>query len=189
MVSSSMFSMHAALSCFYHLLTSDQPSAGPRLGTQTKRQAFINLDWTGVFLLNSGLLLLLVGISLGGVHSWTSAITLAPLLVGIVELFVFWGWEWKVSTNPFMAHELFRGKLRSFVMFLVVDFVAGMGMLISCFARLLLRIIGLYAAAAFWAQLVRGVWNGSPIDVGILSLPGGLGGAGTEPLHRHIAIC
>jgi len=40
------------------------------------------------------------------------------------------------------------------------------------------HIPGLFAAAAFWAQLVRGMWNGSPIDVGILSLPGGLGGAG-----------
>ncbi|KAF2675335.1 MFS general substrate transporter [Microthyrium microscopicum] len=138
------------------------PSAGLRLGNQTKKQAFAKLDWSGVFLLNSGLLLLLVGISLGGEHAWTSAITLAPLIVGIVELIGFWYWEWKIATMPFMARELFSGKFRTFVLFLVVDFVAGMG---------------LYSAAVFWAQLVRGVWEGNPIEVGLLSLPGGFGGA------------
>jgi len=43
---------------------------------------------------------------------------------------------------------------------LVVDFVAG---------------IGLYTAAAFWAQLARGVWGRSPIAVGYLNIPGGFG--------------
>jgi hypothetical protein len=79
-----------------------------------------------------------------------------------VELLFFFYWESKISGNPFLARELFTGQFRKFIMFLVVDFVAGMG---------------LYAAAAFWAQLVRGVWQGDPIQVGILSLPGGLGGA------------
>jgi len=46
------------------------------------------------------------------------------------------------------------------VLFLVVDFVAG---------------IGLYTAAAFWAQLARGVWSRSPIAVGYLNIPGGFG--------------
>jgi Fungal trichothecene efflux pump (TRI12) len=101
------------------------------------------MDWSGVFLLNSGLLLLLVGISIGGEHSWSSATVLTPLIIGIVELLAFWVWEWKGSTNPFMARELFTKQQRKFVMFLIVDFVAGMG---------------LYAAAAFWAQLVRGVF-------------------------------
>ena len=78
------------------------------------------------------------------------------MIIGIVALLVFGGWEWKVAKNPFMAHELFAGKLRTFVMFLIVDFVAGMG---------------LFAAAAFWAQMIRGVWQGDPIRVGILSLP------------------
>jgi hypothetical protein len=140
------------------------------------------MDWSGVFLLNSGLLLLLVGISIGGEHPWGSATVLAPLIIGIAELLAFWIWEWKGSTNPFMARELFTKQQRKFVMFLIVDFVAGMG---------------LYAAAAFWAQLVRGdsctdlwgvaltligIWQGDPIEVGMLSLPGGLGGAS---LYSH----
>jgi Fungal trichothecene efflux pump (TRI12) len=129
---------------------------------KSRRQALKELDWTGVFLLNSGLLLVLVGISLGGSHSWSSATTLGPLISGLVALFSFYFWESKVAQVPFLARELFVGQGRKFVLFLVVDFVAGMG---------------LYAAAVFWAQLVRGVWEGTPLDVGFLSLPGGLGGA------------
>jgi hypothetical protein len=101
----------------------------------------MNMDWSGVFLLNSGLLLLLVGISIGGEHPWTSATVLMPLIIGIVEILAFGVWESKAN-NPFMARSLFTKQQRKFVMFLIVDFVAGMG---------------LYAAAAFWAQLVRGM--------------------------------
>jgi hypothetical protein len=39
-------------------------------------------------------------------------------------------------------------------------------------------MVGLYSAAAFWAQLVRGVWSGSPMAVGWLNIPGGFGLAG-----------
>src|ERR1700760_5051781 len=117
---------------------------------RSRRKALQELDWTGVFLLNSGLLLVLVGISVGGSHPWTSGVVLGPLVIGVTELLCFCFWEGKIATNPFMARELFTGQLRKFIMFLVVDFVAGMG---------------LYAAAAFWAQLVRGIWQGDPIEV------------------------
>jgi Fungal trichothecene efflux pump (TRI12) len=142
---------------------------------RSRRKALQELDWTGVFLLNSGLLLVLVGISVGGSRPWTSAVVLAPFLIGAIELLSFFFWEGKIAANPFMAKELFTGQFRKFIMFLVVDFVAGMG---------------LYAAAAFWAQLVRGIWQGDPIEVGILSLPGGLGGAGslTFTLTWHLYL-
>jgi hypothetical protein len=140
---------------------------------KSRRKAFRELDWTGVFLLNSGLLLVLVGISLGGSHSWGSLVVLATLIIGFLELLFFWVWEAKVARMPFMARELFVGQSRKFVLFLVVDFVAGMG---------------LYAAAVFWAQLVRGIWEGTPIDVGILSLPGGLGGARKLIEHSRV-VC
>jgi hypothetical protein len=129
---------------------------------KSRRKAIQELDWTGVFLLNSGILLVLVGISVGSSHPLTSGVVLGPFIVGVVELLAFIFWEGKIAANPFLARELFTGQLRKFIMFLIVDFVAGMG---------------LYAAAAFWAQLVRGIWQGDPIEVGILSIPGGLGGA------------
>jgi hypothetical protein len=117
-----------------------------------------------VFLQTAGIILLLVGITLGGTYPWTDKKTLTTLVVGIACLIVYGLWEWKGAKHPFLAHELFAGKLRTYVLFLVVDFVAG---------------IGLYTAAAFWAQLARGVWSRSPIAVGYLNMPGGFGIAGT----------
>lgn len=41
---------------------------------------------------------------------------------------------------------------------------------------------GVGAAIGFWAQAVRGIWNGDPIKVGILCIPGGVGAA-SKSLH------
>ncbi|QDS74911.1 hypothetical protein FKW77_004056 [Venturia effusa] len=139
------------------------PSQGAKLGNRTKMQAFKDLDWTGVGLMNTGIILMLVAIGIGGTTvPWTTPGLLALVAVSIMSLLSFWLWEAKFAKNPFMARELFAGKARTFTAFLLIDFVAGMG---------------LYAAAAFWAQLVRGLWQGDPIKVGILCIPGGIGGA------------
>ena len=66
-----------------------------------------------------------------------------------------------------MAPELFAvkgGNWRKYPMFLVITFVMGMA---------------LYAAAAFWTQQVQGMWTSDPIKIGVWSIPGGIGGAGT----------
>jgi Fungal trichothecene efflux pump (TRI12) len=104
-----------------------KPKSGKRLGNQTKREALVHIDWMGVFLQTAGIVLLLVGITLGGNYPWGSAKVLSTLIIGIVCLVVYGLWEWKGAKNPFLAHALFRGKSRTFVLFLVVDFVAGMG--------------------------------------------------------------
>jgi hypothetical protein len=124
---------------------------GLQLKDQSKWAAFKNLDWTGVFLVNTAIILLLVGIGIGGVtFPWKHAGVIVPIVIACVLFGVFWTWEAKFAKQPFMAKQLFVGKTRTFTMFLIVDFVAGMG---------------LYAAAAFWAQLVRGMWQGDPIKV------------------------
>ncbi|KIW02082.1 uncharacterized protein PV09_06575 [Verruconis gallopava] len=139
------------------------PRVGLRIGTRTKIEALRQLDWTGVFLLNSGLILFLVAIGLGGTtFPWGHAGFIAPFVVGVVLIAIFIVWEAKFASFPFLDHDLFKGKTRTFSLYLVVDFVAGMG---------------LYAAAAFWAQLARGIWEASPIKVGILCIPGGACGA------------
>ena len=92
-------------------------------------QALRDLDWTGVFLMNAGLVLFLVAIGLGGTtFPWKSAGFFAPFFVGIALIAFFIVWEAKIASFPFIDHDLFKGKTRTFSMFLVVDFVAGMGL-------------------------------------------------------------
>lgn len=46
---------------------------------------------------------------------------------------------------------------------------------------------GVSAAVGFWAQAVRGVWNGDPIKVGIMCIPGGLGSVGKSQFFLSLA--
>lgn len=129
----------------------------------TKSKALASLDWIGVAFLCIGLTLFLAGVALGGAtYPWKHPGWIVPTIIGFLSLVSLGLWEWKGAKQPFMAKELFVGKSRTFVLFLCVDFVAGMA---------------LYASAAFWAQLCRGIWQVTPLKVGVLSIPGGFGGA------------
>ncbi|TLD20987.1 Neutral ceramidase B [Venturia nashicola] len=141
------------------------PSQGAKLGNRTKMQAFKDLDWTGVGIMNIGITLMLVAVGIDGTTvSWSSPALIAVVAISILSLAVFWLWEAKFARNPFMARELFAGKARTFTAFLLIDFVVGM----------------VLYAAAFWAQLLRGLWQGDPIKVGVLYIPGGIGGATSQ---------
>jgi Fungal trichothecene efflux pump (TRI12) len=90
---------------FYH-----PPSTGKRMEGQTKWQALKALDWTGLFLLNVGVILFLVSLSLGGVtFPWNSPGVIAPLVISIVLFIVFAIWEAKLAKNPFFEKGLFKG--------------------------------------------------------------------------------
>jgi hypothetical protein len=79
--------------------------------------------------MNSGLILFLVAIGLGGTtFPWGHAGFIAPFVVGILLIAIFIVWEARFAGFPFLDHDLFKGKTRTFSMFLVVDFVAGMGL-------------------------------------------------------------
>jgi hypothetical protein len=126
-------------------------------------QQLAGLDWFGVFLMVAGIVLTLCGLSFGGTQfPWKSAGVIGPMLAGISCLIGLFYWEWKVAKNPFFAHELFRGKARTFTVLLLLTFVAGMS---------------LYTAAAFWTQQCQGMFTRDPIRIGVSSIPGGAGGA------------
>jgi len=131
---------------------------------KSKAQAIASLDWTGVFLFATGLLLVLVALSVGGtIYAWDSAGFIAMFIVGVASLVGLGFWESFAAKNPFMPGRLFKGKTRTYTMVLIITFVSGMG---------------LYAAAAFWTQLCRGMWGAGLIRTGVYSIPGGVGGVG-----------
>lgn len=94
---------------FYH-----PPATGKRLEGQTKWQALKALDWTGLFLLNAGVILFLASLSLGGVtYPWSHPGFIVPFVISIVLFVVFAVWEAKLAKNPFFEKGLFRGEFYS----------------------------------------------------------------------------
>jgi hypothetical protein len=60
----------------------------------TFAQKLKQTDWVGAFLFIGSFTSFLVGLSFGGVqHPWTSAATLAPLVVGVAGIGAFLGWQ------------------------------------------------------------------------------------------------
>jgi len=140
------------------------PARPQRFGIQgqTKTSQFLQLDWTGIGLLAAGLSTFLVGLGFGGItFPWRHAGTIAPMVLGGLTLVFMFIYEFKIAKNPFLAPHLFK-QGRSFTMVLFITFIAGMG---------------LYAAAAFWTQQVHTMWEEDPVRIGVLTIPGGFGGA------------
>lgn len=91
---------------FYH-----PPSTGKRLEGRTKWQALKALDWTGLVLLNIGVILFLVPLSLGGsTYPWKHPAVISQLVIAGVFFIAFAIWEAKLAKNPFFEHSLFRGQ-------------------------------------------------------------------------------
>jgi hypothetical protein len=92
-------------------------------------QKINRLDLPGFGLLTAGLTLLLVGLNLGGgLFEWTSAQTLATLVVGIVILLMFGIYEWKFTKTGIIHHDLFNGgknEGRTFALCIVLVFIEG----------------------------------------------------------------
>ncbi|KAF2428787.1 MFS general substrate transporter, partial [Tothia fuscella] len=147
----------ASIYLWYH------PPGASRIEGKSQLQRVKELDWVGMFLMASGVVLFLMGIAFGDKEfPWRSAGTISPIVIGVLCLISLGFWEWKVAKQPFFAHELFEGQARTFSLFLVITFVGGMS---------------LYSAAAFWTQQVQGMWFRDPIKIGVSSIPGGCGGA------------
>jgi len=152
------------------------PPAGIRIPGKSRWRQTWELDWTGVTLMTIGVVVFLCGVGLGGnALPWNGGGTISMVVLGIAFLLAFGVWEWKFAKDPFMAHDLFKGHGRDYPLFLLITFVAGMS---------------LYASAAFWTQQVQGMWTNDPIRIGVLSIPGGFGGA-SESFQKFgfLALC
>jgi len=95
----------------------------------TLGQKLMALDIIGAGLFTAGLTLLLVGLNLGGeLYPWTNARVLVTLVVGLVTLLAFIGYEWKGTKTGMAHHDLFRARpngARVFGIFLGLIFIEG----------------------------------------------------------------
>lgn len=83
------------------------------------------IDWVGIFLGTSGLVIFLVGLDSGNnPHPWKSAHVIAMIVVGFCLLVAFAIWEWKFATLGLFPRAAFQH--RNFPIGLAAYFIEGM---------------------------------------------------------------
>ena len=101
------------------------PPSHPRPDGLTKWQEFKQLDFVGTFLFVAGLAVFLFGLNAGGnSYPWTSAGTLAPLILGLIVFLGSFAYDFIVPKDPLFPWYLFRS-FREFSALPVLVFVAG----------------------------------------------------------------
>jgi ATP/ADP translocase len=74
----------------------------------TVAQKLKQTDWMGAFLFIGSFTSFLIGLSFGGVqHPWSSAATLAPLIVGVTGIAVFLGWQFHKKPHSLLPMSIF----------------------------------------------------------------------------------
>ncbi|CAG8975243.1 hypothetical protein HYALB_00011943 [Hymenoscyphus albidus] len=80
------------------------------VGGKSKMSQLKGLDWVGIFLFTTGLVLFLIGLNWGGQsYSWASVHVLVTLILGIFTLIGFGLWEaYSGHESPLMPMRLFK---------------------------------------------------------------------------------
>lgn len=139
------------------------PPPRPLQNTLSTGQKLARLDWIAYFLLASGMLLFVIGLSWADdPYSWSSAHVLAPLLVGIALIGLLAVHQSFFKKDGLMHHDLFS-KDRNFALAAVVIFLDG-AVFFSCTNYYPLEIalvflatdvqVGVHFAIAFIAAIV-----------------------------------
>ncbi|EFX00504.1 trichothecene efflux pump [Grosmannia clavigera kw1407] len=139
-----------------------------RVQGKTQLQQLLGLDWVGNFLLVSGLVLLLMGISLGGSRfPWKSAGTIAPIVIGFILLIALGLWETYASLeSPIFPRAVFSN-VRGFTVIIIGVFLIGMLY---------------YSTAVLWPQQIIFLYTENLITSGWYASAMGLAGCVVGPL-------
>ncbi|KAH6855200.1 major facilitator superfamily domain-containing protein [Chaetomium sp. MPI-CAGE-AT-0009] len=126
------------------------------IGWKEKLALFNRTDFIGGFLSIVGLALFEVGILAGGYQfPWTSARTLAPLIIGICALAAFVAWQLRGTATPMVPRNLSKAP-RTLALTMIITFISGA----NFFSVLLL-----------WPPEAYNVYGHEPVGVGLRGLP------------------
>ncbi len=115
-----MVALLIGIAVFYH------PHQHARAQGFSKKAILAKIDYVGIALSTTGLILLLVALQSGGyTHPWKSAYCLSTLLVGIALIGAWATWEGWVAKYPMVPFALFRGQ-RIVALAYAIAFVGGM---------------------------------------------------------------
>ncbi|KAF1916634.1 fungal trichothecene efflux pump [Ampelomyces quisqualis] len=147
------------------------------MGGKSKMRQLKTLDWVGIFLFSTGLVVFLIGINWGGsVYPWKSGHVLGALLAGFATLVTFCFWEVYAGLEyPLIPMRLFKN----------VEYDAN----VACAS---LAAIVYYANSIIWPTMVSSLFTTDVTDIGWLSCAVGgglllgqiLGGAGVRYVPR-----
>lgn len=95
---------------------------------KSRRQLIKDFDWGGLFLFIAGCTLFIVGVSWGGsLYPWTSATTLAPIIIGFMTLVGLGFYEsYAPLREPLFPGRLFRATRHFAVPLLVMVFTGSL---------------------------------------------------------------
>src|ERR1019366_6141790 len=125
------------------------PIARARL-TESRGPA-TSLDLPGLVLASVGLLGIVLGVVRGNEHGWTSVTVLPPLVIGVLLVAAFVGWEMRTREPPL---QLFRNR----------------GFALTNAASLLM-FFGMFGSIFLLAQFLQVVQHYSPLQAGLRTLP------------------
>jgi EmrB/QacA subfamily drug resistance transporter len=111
------------------------------------------LDLPGLTLASLGLLGIVLGVSRGNDHGWTSATVLPPIVIGALLVAAFVAWEVR-APEPMLPLHLFRS--RGFTMANTAS---------------LLMFFGMFGSIFLLAQFLQVVQHYSPLEAGLRMLP------------------
>jgi hypothetical protein len=119
------------------------------------------MDYIGIALYTLGLTILEIGLTWGGSagHPWTSASTLAPIILGFFTMCACFVYDFTLAKDPMFPPKLFK-MAREFTILLLIVFVAGMVY---------------FSMSGLSPQVTLYSFTKDPIQIGITALPSGFG--------------
>ncbi|CAK7235600.1 hypothetical protein SBRCBS47491_009351 [Sporothrix bragantina] len=135
---------------FYHPPTFADKQA---LHGKSPMQLLRAFDWLGLFLFITGCTLFILGLSWGGTtHPWTSAATLAPIIIGFITIVALGFYEaYTDIKEPLFPPRLFKA-VRQFTIPIIVMAVGGMQY---------------YSSATLWTRLSQLLYASDEISKGL----------------------
>ena len=142
------------------------PPARPRHDfAKTRWQEFSELDFLGLGLYSAGLTIFLIGLSWAGSggHPWKSPSVIVPIILGVTLLCFCFGYDWILVSQEkaFFPLHLFK-RFREFTLTLIAVFVSGMIY---------------YSMSSLIPEATTYMFNNNEIQIGIISIPNGIGQA------------
>ncbi|KAG9943326.1 hypothetical protein KCU85_g8740, partial [Aureobasidium melanogenum] len=120
-----------------------------------------HLDWVGLFLFSAGITVFLMGISFGGNnYPWTSAGTLAPIIIGALSVVACGFWEAFASPRYPLFPSVILKNFRGFTVMQIGVFFVGMVF---------------YSTAVLWPEQIQALFTTELTKVGWYSAATGLG--------------